>query len=138
MQDPHLPNNNNNKQMTKTVFVTTGATIPFLALLRQFVSSEVHTLLRGLGFQRLVVQYGPLLEQHDLQLYRQFMAAAAADSSNNNGLEVVAFDLKPNLTSDITDADLVISHAGKKNICAPKKKKKKDWFINFIYFSFDW
>lgn len=110
--------------MTKTVFVTTGATIPFLALLRQFVSSEVHTLLRGLGFQRLVVQYGPQLEQHDLQLYRQFMGAAAADSSNNNGLEVVAFDLKPNLTSDITDADLVISHAGTGSILDALRQNK--------------
>jgi beta-1,4-N-acetylglucosaminyltransferase len=107
--------------MSKTVFVTTGATIPFIALLQQFVSSEVHMLLRELGFRRLVVQYGAQLEQHDSQLYRQFITAAAANNSDS-GLEVVVFGLKSDLTSDIANADLVISHAGKKSILYQKKK----------------
>lgn len=106
--------------MSKTVFVTTGATIPFIPLLQQFLSTEIHTLLQTFGFGRLVVQYGSSLKDTDFNLYREFIRfecsehhSSSLSNDGNNELEIVSFGFKTSLDADIADADLVISHAGK-------------------------
>lgn len=108
--------------MSKTVFVTTGATIPFIPLLQQFLSTEIHTLLQTLGFGRLVIQYGSSLKDTDSSLYQDFIrfecsehhfSSSSSIDSGNRGLEIVSFGFKTSLEDDIANADLVISHAGK-------------------------
>lgn len=94
----------------KRVFVTTGATAPFQALLDACLSDAILQQLSALGFTHMVVQCGP--------------GADTPASTTRHGVAVSTFDLKPSLASDIASSDLVISHAGTGSILDALRQRK--------------
>ena len=93
----------------KTVFVTTGATIPFKELIEACLDSSILETLFNLGFTSLVIQYG----QASADLVDKCNSA-----TRKGGITVSGFSLKPSLNEDIKSSDLVISHAGMLNMVA--------------------
>lgn len=89
--------------MMKTVFVTTGATIPFLQLIELCLDSSILSTLSSLGFTSLVIQYG----NASSDIIKQCNIVSA-----KHGIRISGFSLKPSLNEDIMASDLVISHAG--------------------------
>lgn len=86
---------------SKRVFVTTGATIPFRELIESCLDPTTLALLSSQGYSSIVVQY----------------AQAPSDivskcSGTNHGIKISGFSLKPDLTEDISNSDLIVSHAG--------------------------
>uniref|UniRef100_A0A3P8QC11 UDP-N-acetylglucosamine transferase subunit ALG13 n=1 Tax=Astatotilapia calliptera TaxID=8154 RepID=A0A3P8QC11_ASTCA len=81
----------------KTVFVTVGTT-SFDELIESITSSEATQALKARGYERLVLQVG------------RGSVLPAADSCPHIRLE--AFRFKNSIAEDISQADLVISHAG--------------------------
>uniref|UniRef100_A0A1A7X791 UDP-N-acetylglucosamine transferase subunit ALG13 n=1 Tax=Iconisemion striatum TaxID=60296 RepID=A0A1A7X791_9TELE len=81
----------------KTVFVTVGTT-SFDELIERITSSEVTQEMKIRGYERLVLQVG------------RGSVLPAADSCSHVRLE--AFRFKDSIAEDMTQADLVISHAG--------------------------
>nr|XP_004545661.1 putative bifunctional UDP-N-acetylglucosamine transferase and deubiquitinase ALG13 [Maylandia zebra] len=81
----------------KTVFVTVGTT-SFDELIESITSSEATQALKVRGYERLVLQVG------------RGSVLPAADSCPHIRLE--AFRFKNSIAEDISQADLVISHAG--------------------------
>jgi beta-1,4-N-acetylglucosaminyltransferase len=95
--------------MNGTIFVTVGTTL-FEALI-QAVSTD--DALQGMvenGYSSLVIQYGKGAKPPIL-------------SSPSLNVEVYAF--KPNLTSDMKAADLIISHAGAGTVMEVLRLKKR-------------
>ncbi|XP_062577630.1 UDP-N-acetylglucosamine transferase subunit ALG13 homolog isoform X2 [Saccostrea cucullata] len=80
----------------RSVFITVGTT-EFEKLTNAVCSSTVLSTLLNLGYRKVTVQIGrgkePTIDRVP-------------------GIEVEIFKLKPNITEDINQADLVISHAG--------------------------
>ncbi|CAI5652462.1 UDP-N-acetylglucosamine transferase subunit ALG13 homolog [Oreochromis niloticus] len=81
----------------KTVFVTVGTT-SFDELIESITSSEATQALKARGYEHLVLQVG------------RGSVFPAADSCPHIRLE--AFRFKNSIAEDISQADLVISHAG--------------------------
>ncbi|XP_063342378.1 UDP-N-acetylglucosamine transferase subunit ALG13 homolog isoform X1 [Pelmatolapia mariae] len=81
----------------KTVFVTVGTT-SFDELIESITSSEATQVLKARGYEHLVLQVG------------RGSVFPAADSCPHIRLE--AFRFKNSIAEDISQADLVISHAG--------------------------
>ncbi|XP_039872256.1 UDP-N-acetylglucosamine transferase subunit ALG13 homolog [Simochromis diagramma] len=86
----------------KTVFVTVGTT-SFDELIESITSSEATQALKARGYERLVLQVG------------RGSVLPAADSCPHIRLE--AFRFKNSIAEDISQADLVISHAGRAIRC---------------------
>ena len=81
-----------------TVFVTVGTT-RFDALIGAIESDEVLDTLAGLGYERVLVQYGHGQEPFQSRQRRPRLA-------------LESYRFKPSLQADFEGADLVISHAG--------------------------
>lgn len=79
------------------IFVTVGTT-EFPELIERLNQMELYEILRNkLKCEKLKVQFG-----HGKKLtFKKF-----------EGIQVEQFDLKPDIKSDIEEADLIISHAG--------------------------
>jgi beta-1,4-N-acetylglucosaminyltransferase len=78
------------------VFVTVGTT-EFNQLVEQVCSDEISMQLKSLGCKSLKIQHG---------------RGPAPNVDQLDGVTATCFDLKPSITDDIQNADLVISHAG--------------------------
>lgn len=85
-------------------FVTVGST-KFDGLIDAVASEDFLTRLFASGYTRLVVQYG------NSKLRQSFC------NESSHGVEVTAWPFKPNLSEEYRAADLVISHAGPRDIC---------------------
>ncbi|KAA8915480.1 hypothetical protein TRICI_002401 [Trichomonascus ciferrii] len=97
------------------VLVTTGATIPFEALIRSVLSEAVLKKFAELGFGKLLVQYG--------KGEKLFHACTA--EHGNQPLTISGFDFVPDLGETMKQADLVISHAGTGSILDALRAGKK-------------
>jgi len=85
-------------------FVTVGST-KFDDLIDATASEDFLTRLSAGGYTRLVVQYG------NSKLRQPFQ------NGTSQGVEVIAWSFKPNLSEEYLAADLVISHAGLRSTC---------------------
>lgn len=97
----------------KRVFVTTGATIPFLGLIEACLAGATLEVLASLGFTEMVVQYG-----------KAPTGIIAQCNATRHGVAISGFCLKHNLNDDIRACDLVISHAGTGSILDALRLKK--------------
>lgn len=82
------------------VLVTTGATVPFEALIELVLSEECTSALTQLGFTTMRVQYG----RGNEHLFRKHQKDTA--------LAVSGFEYTSDLAGEMAKAQLVISHAG--------------------------
>ena len=85
-------------------FVTVGST-KFDGLIEAIASEDFLTRLSAGGYTRLVVQYG------NSKLRRPFQ------NETSQGVEVITWPFKPNLSEEYLAADLIISHAGPHSVC---------------------
>lgn len=114
--------NRESKGLTRTAFVTIGATAGFRGLLREVVSPEFLTTLKSLNFTDLVVQCGPDLE---------YLETIKPEQSHKSyGVNITAFSYAPDLNKYFVQASrglnddgvssrdqgVVISHAGSGSI----------------------
>ncbi len=110
----------------KTCFVTVGTT-KFEALIEAMDSDPVLEALESRGFSRVLVQFGN-------GIYEPF-----AKKQRNTSLSLEAYRFKPSLQTDMKEASLVITHAGKKQ----KERKhssslgpcQRFFFFFFFFFS---
>ncbi|TGJ79074.1 hypothetical protein E0Z10_g9695 [Xylaria hypoxylon] len=119
MSEANLNNNTQNK-LTRTAFVTIGATAGFRSLLQEVVSPKFLTTLKSLNFTDLVVQCGPDLEY--------FETIIPDHSQKSYGVKITAFSYAPDLNKYFTQASrsdddngkrecgVIISHAGSGSI----------------------
>ncbi|KAI1113005.1 hypothetical protein F5Y14DRAFT_419297 [Nemania sp. NC0429] len=106
--------------LTRTAFVTIGATAGFRPLLQEVVSDKFLRVLQTLNFTNLVVQCGPDLEY--------FNTVRPSNVQKSYGVEITAFSYAPDLkkyflqASPGNDQDeerecgVIISHAGSGSI----------------------
>ncbi|KAI1360382.1 hypothetical protein F5Y08DRAFT_49048 [Xylaria arbuscula] len=113
---------NRRKKVTRTAFVTIGATAGFRSLLQEVVSPKFLTTLKSRSFTHLIVQCGPDLEY--------FNTIISSDSQESDGVEITAFSYAPDLNKYFTQASsgkdsdgngkrecgMIISHAGSGSI----------------------
>lgn len=102
--------------LTRTAFVTIGATAGFRPLLQEVVSHKFLTALKSLNFTNLVVQCGPDLEYFD--------TIRPSHAQKSYGVEITAFSYAPDLRKYFMQASrggdddeerecgVIISHAG--------------------------
>ncbi|KAI0972340.1 hypothetical protein F4678DRAFT_430038 [Xylaria arbuscula] len=105
-------------RLTKTAFVTIGATAGFRSLLQEVVSPEFLTTLKALNFTDIIVQCGPDLEY--------FETIRPDDSQKSYGVNITAFSYAPDLKEYFRLASrdskakrgcgVIISHAGSGSI----------------------
>lgn len=95
----------------KSVIVTTGATVPFIPLVSLFADADIQNKLISLGFTQLVIQYGHASED----VVQQLMSSTATNSVDGQAgsLQITGFSMVDNISKEIQNHDLVISHAGK-------------------------
>lgn len=105
-------------KLTRTAFVTIGATAGFRSLLQEAVSPKFLATLESLNFTDLVVQCGPDLEY--------FETIRPNHSHKSHGVNITAFSYAPDLNKYFTlasrgddgnnkgkrDCGVIISHAG--------------------------
>lgn len=103
-------------RLTRTAFVTIGATAGFRGLLQEVVSQKFLFMLKSLNFTNLVVQCGPDLEYFDTIRPRH--------AQESCGVEITAFSYAPELKKYFMqasrgedengkrDCGVIISHAG--------------------------
>ncbi|CAK9438819.1 uncharacterized protein LODBEIA_P30430 [Lodderomyces beijingensis] len=126
------------------LLVTTGATVTFRALVSQVLTSNFVQKAQNAGFSKIVLQYGNEIhgEKHQSrQFFDKCLRGSNLVSSlklkeksnNKNGsvsfsapdFELVCFPFTPNITDYITQADVVISHAGTGSIIDTLHRNKK-------------
>ncbi|KAI0911268.1 hypothetical protein F4823DRAFT_314091 [Ustulina deusta] len=109
-------------KLTRTAFVTIGATAGFRSLLQEVVSPKFLATLESLNFTDLVVQCGPDLEY--------FETIRPNHSHKSHGVNITAFSYAPDLNKYFTlasrgddgnnkgkrDCGVIISHAGSGSI----------------------
>ncbi|KAI1165587.1 hypothetical protein F5B18DRAFT_610252 [Nemania serpens] len=106
--------------LTRTAFVTIGATAGFRPLLQEVVSHKFLMTLKSLDFTNLVVQCGPDLEYFD--------SLRPSHAQKSYGVEITAFSYAPDLKKYFMQASrgggddekrecgVIISHAGSGSI----------------------
>ncbi|KAI1308282.1 glycosyltransferase family 28 C-terminal domain-containing protein [Xylaria venustula] len=105
-------------RLTKTAFVTIGATAGFPSLLQEVVSPKFLSTLQTLSFTDIIVQCGPDLEY--------FETIRPDDSHKSYGVNITAFSYAPDLKEYFKlasrdskanrDCGVIISHAGSGSI----------------------
>lgn len=127
------------------LLVTTGATVTFAALVDHVVQPAFLQTVRGLGFSQVVLQYGNETDQKGNHVSKQHLsnALAASDTVDKLGLQIsnetndkavttfasptfslVVFAYSPDIARYISQADLVVSHAGTGSIVDTLRLKK--------------
>ncbi|KAI1812933.1 glycosyltransferase family 1 protein [Poronia punctata] len=108
------------KKVSRTAFVTIGATAGFRSLLEEVVSKTFLETLQSLNFTDLVVQCGPDVDY--------FNAITPQDALESFGLTITAFSYASDLTEfflqasrgktekDSRECGVIISHAGSGSI----------------------
>lgn len=99
-----------------TVFVTTGATVVFEKLIRSTLDTRFVQLIRRLGYSKLVVQYG----RDGQPLFQECLSKL-----NDTDIEVEGFAFSGDIGAVISQADLVVSHAGTGSILDTLRLDKK-------------
>ena len=84
-----------------TIFVTVG-TFGFETLVAACTNSTFLKSVEDLGYTKLVIQYGP-----SEAIYTHNIA------TSNSTIKVEGYAYKPNISEDMKEASLIISHAGK-------------------------
>lgn len=100
------------------VFVTTGATIVFEELIRSTLDERFINKLKSLGYIKLVVQYGV----SGAELFGQCLSKLSLD---NDSFSVEGFPFSDDISSIISQCDVVVSHAGTGSILDTLRLKKK-------------
>jgi beta-1,4-N-acetylglucosaminyltransferase len=107
---------NGQKGLTRTAFVTIGATAGFRSLLEEVISEKFLKTLQSLKFTDLVVQCGP-----DMDF---FEAVKPRNAMESYGLNITSFSYAPDLADYFIQAShsddegsrrargIIISHAG--------------------------
>lgn len=99
--------------MARTVFVTSGATVPFIDLIKNCLSESVLETLATLGYTRLIIQYGK-----GEMIYKSALPKSPP-------LKISGFDFAQDISKYIKSADLVISHAGTGSILDALRSGKR-------------
>ncbi|PWW74309.1 Glycosyltransferase Family 1 protein [Tuber magnatum] len=102
---------------TKTILVTTGATSPFPSLLSAALSAPFLATVQSLGYSNLRVQYG--------DCEKLFRALSTAALPSCGSIELTGFGFTDDLRTEVTHADLVISHAGSGSILDALRFQKR-------------
>jgi len=104
------------KRLSRTAFVTIGATAGFRSLVEEIISEKFLKTLQSLNFTDLVVQCGP-----DVNFFEAIKPRNAMESY---GLNITAFSYAPDLANYFMQAShsdggsirrargIIISHAG--------------------------
>ncbi|CAG8486006.1 Glycosyltransferase Family 1 protein [Gigaspora rosea] len=92
--------------MDKTVFVTVGST-GFDQVISLLTSSPSLQILKSLGYTKLNIQYGKSRESYN---------EAMKVSNIPNEIQIIGYDYKTSLDQDMSESDLIISHAGSGSI----------------------
>ncbi|RWA05697.1 hypothetical protein EKO27_g9404 [Xylaria grammica] len=118
MSEANLDSTHN--RLTRTAFVTIGATAGFRSLLQEVVTPKFLTTLKSLDFTDLVVQCGPDLEY--------FETIRPDHSQKSYGVKITSFSYAPDLKKYFAqasrgndedggrDCGVIISHAGSGSI----------------------
>ncbi|KAI0855230.1 hypothetical protein F4860DRAFT_41763 [Xylaria cubensis] len=115
--------NNQHIKLSRTAFVTIGATAGFRSLLREVVSPKFLSTLRSLNFTDLVVQCGPDLDYFD--------TIRPDQTQTSSDVKIAAFPYAPDLKQHYLQASqsdgdddygkrdrgVIISHAGPLESC---------------------
>jgi len=88
--------------MRKRVFVTVGSTT-FPELVTAVLNPNTTRVLESLDYNEILLQYGA-----DSQLYAQRLRDLSTELSING------FEYSPSIQGEMEQADLIISHAGRK------------------------
>ncbi|KAF0482064.1 glycosyl transferase [Gigaspora margarita] len=90
----------------KTVFVTVGST-GFDQVISLLTSSPSLQILKSLGYTKLNIQYGKSRETYN---------EAMKICNIPNEIQIIGYDYKTSLDQDMSESDLIISHAGSGSI----------------------
>lgn len=123
---------------TKTIFVTTGATVTFPALIRAVLQRDFIKSVEELGYSKLSLQYGKgedgiklfkrILKNElslEIRLTRNTEGIEVYESQYKDGFIVEGFAFSNNINKEISSADLVISHSGTGSILDSLRLRKK-------------
>ncbi|KAH3683818.1 hypothetical protein WICPIJ_005192 [Wickerhamomyces pijperi] len=112
---------------SKTVFVTTGATVTFPGLLRTVLNQQFIKTLKDLGYNKLKVQYGK--EKDALDLFQSLIVHTLGLQLNEvlhtDGVLIEGIPFSNDVQQEIINSELVISHSGTGSILDSLRLKKK-------------
>lgn len=105
----------------KTLFVTIGATVTFTKLLELCLTHNFISIVKEEGFEKLIIQFGSQVDA--LQLFMNSLDKLHLTPSKSNdlitakdphggGLLIEGFPFTNDIKKVMSNADLVISHAG--------------------------
>lgn len=108
----------------KSIFVTTGATVTFKELIELTLDKKFISIIQGLGYQKIVIQYGS--QQDGVTLFTQGLKSLDSkfishDLGANNGVivaelpsgfKIEGFAFTTDIKTLMLNSDLIISHAG--------------------------
>ncbi|KAM9897486.1 hypothetical protein OXX69_010248 [Metschnikowia pulcherrima] len=128
-----------------SILFTTGATVTFRAFLDEITNPEFLELLANAGFRTISIQYGNeisaaganlskvyfsellamkgLVEHFDLEIANEFNDKSVTIFRNSK-FTLCVFGFANNINSYISQADLVVSHAGTGSILDTLRSKK--------------
>ncbi|ODV87676.1 glycosyltransferase family 1 protein [[Candida] arabinofermentans NRRL YB-2248] len=110
--------------MSKSILVTTGATVTFNKLIQYTLDPEFIQLVNHkLGYHKVVIQYGNSNEAESLV---STLKQKLLESSSSSGLDLQLIKYDSQLVENYTSkSDLVISHAGTGSILDTLRCHKK-------------
>lgn len=125
----------------KTIFVTSGATVPFPQLVDLIITDVLLKELVELGFKRLIIQFGKgyddqfveKLETLDCRTANCSLSNTELGSSSSKGfaleiakykIEIIGIEYSTKIQEIINLSDLVISHAGTGSILDSIRSRK--------------
>lgn len=120
---------------TKSIFVTVGTTL-FDPLIQTISDSKFHDIISSRDYNRLTVQYGK--GNHE-PFPSKTPIISNSDNNDRNSNEILmcqSYRFKPSLEEDMSQANLIISHAGAGSImeglaqCRNRKNVKLIVVIN--------
>ena len=134
-----------NRKGTMSILFTTGATVTFRPLLDEITNPDFLELLASAGFRTISIQYGNeisatganlsksyfsellaskgLVEHFDLEIANEFNDKSVTIFRNSK-FTLRAFGFANNINTYISQADLVVSHAGTGSILDTLRLKK--------------
>lgn len=109
----------------KTALITVGATAPFPALISASLAPAFLSTLSSLGYTHLLIQHGLTPTNFGGTPSGQSLLSSLTNLSTTSPLKITAFDFTPNLSSEISTSDLIISHAGSGSILEALRHVKR-------------
>jgi beta-1,4-N-acetylglucosaminyltransferase len=113
----------------KTVFVTVGST-KFEQLIDAILQPNILKLFKSFSYSKIILQVGNGKHDNDELLNfkeNQFNSQTGPEirRAYREKMEIVAYRYKSSIKEDITEADLVISHAGAGSVMETLEANKK-------------